>query len=120
MERWVKLGRNMEKVRQVPLAEGQSQQHRVNGENELGRSRAGLGKEGHWAIGQGGASRASLRSRAKQMRWGCRHGEREGGGKRNRKVNLGYEEDGVLEATPKKFSRNCWRWAGSSSEKLVC
>lgn len=89
LERWIKLGRTMEKVRQVPLAKGQSQQQRVNGENELGQSRAGLGKEGNWATGQGGASRASLRSRAKQMRWGCRQGEREGGGWKNRKVSLG-------------------------------
>ena len=66
LERWIKLGRTIEKVRQVPLAKGQSQQQRVNRENELGQSRAGLGNEGNWATGQGGASRASLRSRAKQ------------------------------------------------------
>lgn len=111
----------MEKIRQVPLAKGQSQQQRVNRENEIGQSRAGLGKEGHWVTGQGGASRASLRSRAKQMRWGCRQGEREGGGRKNRKVSLGQDEDGGLEAIPEKILKKLleMRWAGSSSEKLA-
>lgn len=81
LERWVKLARpnpgnhteesslclwghvgDVQRLRQVILAEGQRQHRELTKVNRLQHSRAELGRKGHWSTGQGEASRARPRS----------------------------------------------------------